>query len=154
MVALRHREHFDRRAQMLATQFQQDPPRFGGHPAHRPAIAFDAVGTARAALVRRDVRAAHHEAGLVVGDVQFVAHHLPERSARALAAIGLADEERCGVVGMNHDPGVELQKVGIGIGAGWRLRLPRRARQRRAECVTLRLMTSAPEALRKLRREA
>ena len=56
--------------------------------------------------------------GLVVGDVQLVAHHLPEGGAGALAAIGLADVERCGVVGMNHDPGVELQEVGIGIGAG------------------------------------
>ena len=99
-------------------QFQQHSPRFGGHPAHRPAIALDGVGSSRAALVRRDIRAAHDEAGLVVGDIQFVAHHLPERSARTLAAIGLADEERRSVVGMNHDPGVELQEVGIGIRAG------------------------------------
>ncbi len=77
-----------------------------------------ASGAARAALVRRDVGAAHHEAGPVVGDVQLVAHHLPECGARALAAIGLADEERGGVVGMDDDPGVQLQEIRIRLRAG------------------------------------
>jgi hypothetical protein len=35
-----------------------------------------------------------------------------------LAAVRLADEERRGVVGMNHDPRVELEEVAVGIRTG------------------------------------
>ena len=43
------------------------------------------------------------------------AHHLAERRAGALAAVGLADVERRGVVLVNDDPRIELLEVGIGI---------------------------------------
>ena len=98
-------------------ELEQHAPRLGGDSAHRPTVALDRVGTPRAALVGRDVRAAHDEARLVVSDVELVAHHLPERRARALAAIGLADEERGRVVRMDQDPRVELAKVAVGIRA-------------------------------------
>ncbi len=39
-----------------------------------------------------------------------------EGRARALAAIRFADVKGRGVVLMNHDPGVDLAEVGIGIG--------------------------------------
>jgi len=83
-------ELLDRHADMLRSQVEQRAARFGRHPAHRPAIALDRIGAAGPALVGGDVRATHDEAGLVVRDVELVAHHLPERGARALAAVGLA----------------------------------------------------------------
>ena len=116
--AVAHGELGDRRAQALRAELEQHAPRFGGDSAHRPTVALDRVGAARAALVGSDVRAAHDEARLVVGDVELVAHHLPERRAGALAAIRLADEERGRVVRMDHDPRVELPKVAIGIRTG------------------------------------
>src|SRR5690606_15418792 len=60
----------------------------------------------------------HYQTRLLVGHVEFVAHHLPERGTGALAAIGLADEEGSRVVGMDDDPGVELQEIRVGVGAG------------------------------------
>ena len=64
---------------------------------------------------------------MFVGEVKFVAHHLAECGAGALAAIGFANEESGGVVGMNDDPGIELQKVRVGIGASGCLRQHARA---------------------------
>ncbi len=116
---VRHSEQVNGYAQVLATQFQQYPPRFRTDPAHGEAIALHTIGTTGAALIRGDVRAAHDEAGAVVGDVQFVADHLPIGGAGSLAAIGLANKERRRVVGVDHDPGVELQEVGIGIRSGY-----------------------------------
>jgi hypothetical protein len=106
-----------RHPEMLSGQLQQDPSGFGRNPSHRPAIALDGVRTAGAALVRRGVGASHDQAGLAIGDIEFIAHHLPERGARALAAIGLADKKRRAVVGMDDDPSVELPEVGVGIRA-------------------------------------
>ena len=45
---------------------------------------------------------------LIEGDVELVGHDLAERGARALAEVGLADEERGGVVGTDDDPRIEL----------------------------------------------
>src|SRR5690606_11282528 len=63
-------------------------------------------------------RAAHDNARVFPGQVQFVTHHLPEGRARALPAVGLADEEGGAVVGVDHDPGIELEVVRLGPGAG------------------------------------
>src|SRR5580704_8315041 len=101
---------------MLAAQFQQHPPRFRSHPTHRATVSLHAGRTSRAALVRSDVRTAHDETGLVKSNVQLIAHHLSESRARTLAAICLADVERCGIVWVNHDPSVELEEVRIRIG--------------------------------------
>ena len=133
----------DRRVQAIRTELEQHAPRFGGNPRHGPTVTLDGVGAARPALVGRDVRAAHDEARLVVGDVELVAHHLPERGTRPLAAICFADEERGRVVRMDHDPGVELAKVAVGI----RTRTDRlqRARARRGLLPTLKLRTKAPD---------
>ena len=51
----------------------------------------------------------------MVRHVELVGHHLPERRARALAAIRLADEERRRVVRMDDDPRVELEEIRVGI---------------------------------------
>ncbi len=102
-----------RHAQVLAAELEQHAPRLRRHAPHRPAIGLDGIGTARAALVGRDVRAAHDQARVVVRDVQLVAHHLAERGARALAAVGLAHVERGGVVRVDHDPRVELAEIRI-----------------------------------------
>jgi hypothetical protein len=113
--AVAHCELADRCAELLGSELEQHSPRFCRHSAHRPTVALDAVGTAGASLIRGDVRGAHDEARLGIGHVELVAHHLPERGARPLTAVRLADEERGGVVGMNHDPGVELEEVPVGI---------------------------------------
>ena len=113
--AVARREFGDWCVQTLRAELEQHPPCFGGDSAHRPAVAFDGVGTARAALVRRGIGAAHDEARLRVRHVELVAHHLPERRARALAAIRFADEEGGGVVRVNHDPRVKRKKIGVGV---------------------------------------
>ena len=97
---------------------QQHPARFRRDAAHRPAVRLQGVGATGSALVDGDVRAAHHAAGAVVGDVQFVGHDLTEGGAGALPEVGLADVERGGVVGTDDDPRVELPEVGIRIRAG------------------------------------
>ena len=70
---------------------------------------------AGAALIDGGIGAAHDEIGLVVGDIEFVAHHLPEGRSGALAAICFADVEGGGVVGMNRDPRIQLTVVGVRI---------------------------------------
>ena len=60
---------------------------------------------------------AHHAARSRVGHVELVGHDLAERGAGALAEIGLADEERRGVVLTDDDPRIELPEVRIGIRA-------------------------------------
>ena len=110
-----HRECGDRHVQVRGAEIEQRAARFGCDSAGGPAVALDRIRTAGAALVRRGVRAAHDEPRLVVRDVELVAHHLAERRARALAAVGLADEERSRVVGVDHDPRVELQEIGVDV---------------------------------------
>ena len=125
--AVAHREIGDGYVQMLRAELEQHAARFRGNAAHRPTIALDTVGAARAALVGPLVGGAHDETRLVVGHVELVAHHLPERRARALAAVRLADEERRRVVRMDDDPRVELKEIGVGIRAradGLRERAP------------------------------
>ena len=93
------------------------------------------VGSTGPALIDRDVRRAHHAGRVLVGDVELVRHHLAERRAGPLAAVGLADIERRGVVLVNHDPRIELVIVGIGIEAArraLRVRVNREARDERA----------------------
>ena len=102
-------------AKMFGPEIEQYAPGFGGDSTHRPTVALDAVGAARSSLIGSDVGDTHDETRLVVGDVELVAHHLPECRAGALAAVRLADEERSGVVGMDHDPGVELPEIGVRI---------------------------------------
>jgi 4-methylaminobutanoate oxidase (formaldehyde-forming) len=106
----------DGRVEALGGEIEQHAPRLGRHAAHRPAVALDPVGAARAALVGRRVGAAHYEAGVVVGDVELVAHELPEGRAGALTTVGLADEKGRGIIRVDHDPGVELEKIGVRIG--------------------------------------
>ena len=91
-------ELIDGHAKPRGRHLQQDSPRLGGHAPHGPAIGLNRIRTARSALVDGDVGAAHDAGGLVVGDVQFIGHHLPEGRAGALAAVRLADVEGRGVV--------------------------------------------------------
>ena len=90
------------------------------------------------------------QAGLVVGDVELVGHDLPERRAGALAAVGLADVERRGVVLADDDPRIELPEVEIGIRTG-SLRRSTRRRERTARPPTApTLTTSRPERLEEI----
>ena len=119
----------DRRAQFLRRHVEQDAPGFSGDAAHRIAVGLQRIGSAGPTLIDGVVRAAHHAAGLVVRDVELVAHDLAERRAGALAEIGLADEERRGVVLADHDPRIELAEIGIGIRAGGLCEQLRRSRE-------------------------
>ena len=117
-----HRDHavadrklIDRHAEPRGSHLQQHPPRLGRDAPHGPAIPLDRRRTAGAALIDGDVRAAHDAGGLVVGDVQFIGHHLPEGRSGALAAVRLADVKGRGVVLMDDDPRIELPEVGVGI---------------------------------------
>ena len=98
-------------------QVEQHAACFRSDATHRPAIRLNGVRSARAALIDGEVGAAHDQAGLVVGDVELVRHHLAERRSRALTEIRLADVERGGAVRTDDDPGVELAEIEIGIGA-------------------------------------
>jgi hypothetical protein len=60
---------------------------------HRPAVDLNRVGAAGAALVDGDVGGAHDAGRVLERDVEFVGHHLAERRAGSLSAVGLADEE-------------------------------------------------------------
>ena len=128
--------------------FQQHPARFGGDPAHGISVGLEGIRSARAALVDRDVGAAHHAARPVVRHVELVGHDLPERCAGALAEVGFSDEEGRGVVLADDDPRVELAEVGVGI----RARALRRAGTAR-QPAALKLTTRSPDILRKSRRD-
>ena len=112
------RERRDRHAEVRRRHLEQHAPRFGGDAAHRIAVGLQRIRSARAALIDGDVGAAHHAGRVLERDVELVRHDLAERGAGALAEIGLADEERRGVVGTNDDPRVELQVIEIGIRSG------------------------------------
>ena len=120
--AVRHDERGDGDAELLRRHVEQHATGLRGDPAHGIAVGLQGVGSTRSTLIDRVVRAAHHATGLVVGNVELVRHDLPERRAGALAQVGLADKEGGGVVGADDDPGVELQEVGVGIGARGDLR--------------------------------
>ncbi len=78
--------------------------------------------------------AAHHAGRAVVGHVELVGHHLPERRAGSLTEIGLADEERRRVVLADHDPGVELPEIHVRIRtSAWALRHERKIDTGQAE---------------------
>ena len=124
-----------RHAEMLRRHLEQHTARFRRDAAHRVAVGLQCVRSARAALIDGDVGAAHHAGGVLERDVELVAHDLAERRAGALAEIGLADEEGRGVVGADHDPGIELAEIGIRIGPGAleRERVERHRARRRNE---------------------
>src|SRR5206468_10296895 len=114
--AVAHRQSIDRNVEARRRQFQEYPTRLCCDASHRPAVDLDRVRSSRSALIHGDVGAAHDQAGAVECDIELVGHHLSERGPGALAEIGLADVERCGVVFMNDDPRIELSEIGIGIG--------------------------------------
>ena len=145
-------ELIDRHAEPRGCHLQQHPPSLGRHAPHGPAIGLNRIRTARSALIDGDVGAAHDAGGLVVGDVQFVGHHLPEGGAGALAAVRLADVEGRGVVLVNDDPRIELSEVGVGI----RTRSLARSRPRQTDRrppPRRRSRRACPSVLRKFLRE-
>jgi hypothetical protein len=97
---------------------EEDAPSLGRDAPHRPAVGLDGVRAAGPALIDRHVGAAHDARRLVVLHVELVGHQLTEGRPGSLSAVGLADEERRGVVLMDRDPRVELPEVGIRIRAG------------------------------------
>ena len=142
----------DRRAEPRGSHLQQHAPGFRRDAPHGPAIGLDRVRTAGSALVDGDVGAAHDARGVVVRDVQFIGHHLPEGGPGALAAVRLPNVKSCGVVFVNDDPRIELPEVGVGIGTGGAGSLLRAPRSGLAMVEAPKLTTSMPEVFRKSRR--
>jgi hypothetical protein len=111
-------EGFDRHRKPHGRHLEQNPPRLGSHPPHRPSIGLNRVRPAGAALVHGDVGAAHDASGVVVGDVQLVRHHLAECGTGALAAVRLPDVEGGGAAFIDDNPRIELAEIQVRIGAG------------------------------------
>ena len=102
---------------MRGSQFQQHPTCFGGGSAHGPSIGLEGIRSARAALIDRDVRAAHDATRPVIRHVELVGHDLPERRSSALPEVGFSHVEGGGVVLADDDPRVELAEVAVWIRA-------------------------------------
>ena len=113
--ALADGELIDRHRKPSRRQFQQHPPRLGCDAPHGPAVGLNRIRAARSALIDGRVGAAHDAGGLVVRDVQFIRHHLPEGRARPLTAVCFPDIEGGRAVLANDDPRIELSEVWIGI---------------------------------------
>ncbi len=117
-----HRNHagangklIHRHAEPRGSHLQQHPASLGRGAPHGPGVPLHRRRPAGTALVDGDVRTAHDAGGLVVGDVQFIGHQLPETCPGALAAVRLPDIECRGAVLMDDDPRIELSEVGVGI---------------------------------------
>src|SRR5206468_6080672 len=134
--ALADGELIDGDGKSRGCHLQQNSPGLGSDAPHGPAIGLNSIRSAGSALVDGDVGAAHDASGLVVCDVQFIGHHLPESGAGALATVRLPDVEGRCVVFVNDDPRIELSEVGVRIGArslGTRIRGKWTGCRRRAE---------------------
>src|SRR5262249_47522091 len=90
-------------------------PGFSSDAPHRPAIDFYTVRSARSTLIGSRVGVAHDESALVIGEIQFIAHHLAISRTCTLTAISFTNIECCCAVRVNDDPRVELLVIWIGI---------------------------------------
>ena len=80
---------------------------FRGGGAQRWTTALDRRTRAGRSLVRRDVGVATHRRHLVYVEPELFAGDLQHASGISLAHLDLAEIDRCGVVGMDRDPGID-----------------------------------------------